>query len=156
MTNDPADLSHLADIVLPPPIPWWPPAPGWWILAGALLVAAAILASAGIRHHRRNAYRRAALAELTGIGIVDRAESAAEVSAVLKRAALAAYPRAEVASLTGESWSHFLDRTGGTTDFTSGQAAGLIAAAFGAPIADGAAALVAARRWVKVHRAEMG
>jgi hypothetical protein len=151
--DDPADLSRLADISVPVPVPWWPPAPGWWIVAAALLGAVAILVGIVVRRHRRNAYRRAALAELAAIGTVVDPARAAAVSVVLKRAALVAYPRAEVASLTGPAWLAFLDRVAGTHDFTKGGGAGLARAAFGAPV-DGPAVLAAARRWMKHHRAE--
>ena len=43
---DPADLSNLRDLVLPPQVPLWPPAPGWWIVAAASIAAAAILSVA--------------------------------------------------------------------------------------------------------------
>ncbi len=154
MSEDPADLSRLADIVVPPPVPWWPPAMGWWILGAALLAALALLVAMALQHHRRNAYRRAALAELDAVGPVDDAAGAAAVSAILKRTALVAYPRAAVAALTGERWLGFLDRAAGTEDFAKGPAAGLARAAFGAPVGDGPAILAAARRWVKHHRAE--
>ena len=152
--QDPADLSRLNDIVTPPPVPWWPPAPGWWILGAALLAAIAILSWGAHLHYRRNAYRRAALAEIDAIGKVNDPASAAALSAVLKRVALVAYPRSDVASLTGSAWFSFLDRTGATGDFSHGAAAGLANAAFGAPIGDGDAVLTAARRWVEHHRAE--
>lgn len=154
MSDDPADLSRLADIVLTPPVPWWPPAPGWWILAAAVLAALAILTIEALRRYRRNAYRRAALAELDAIGAVADAAGAAAVSAVLKRTALVAYPRAEVARLTGEGWLAFLDRAAGTKGFAHDPAAALARAASGAPVGDGAALLAAARRWVTHHRAE--
>lgn len=152
--DDPADLSHLADIVTPPPVPWWPPAPGWWIAGAALLAALAILAWSALLHYRKNAYRRAALAELSAIGTVSDPASAAAVSAILKRVALVAYPRAQVANLTGASWLAFLDHAASTTDFTRGPAAALAQAAYGAPLRDGAAVLAAARRFVTEHRAE--
>lgn len=154
MTNDPAELSRLADIVVPPPAPWWPPAAGWWVLGAAVLAAAAILAVAALRRYRRDAYRRAALAELDTIAVVGDAAGAAAVSAILKRTALVAYPRAEVAGLTGDRWLAFLDRSAATRDFADGPAAGLARCAYGAPVGDGAAILVAARHWVKHHRAE--
>jgi hypothetical protein len=149
MKDDPADLSRLADIVAPPPVSWWPLAPGWWILGAALLAAAALLAFFAVRRYQRNAYRRAALSELAVIGTV--ADPAA-VSAVLKRAALVAYPRREVARLTGPAWLAFLDRTATTSDFTSGPASGMASGALGSPVRDGDALLVATRRWVQRHR----
>jgi hypothetical protein len=104
--------------------------------------------------YRSNAYRRAALAEIDAIGKVADPASAAALSAVLKRAALVAYPRSDVARLTGLAWLSFLNRTGATGDFSHGPAAGLAKAAFGAPIGDGDGVLTAARRWVEHHRAE--
>lgn len=128
------------------------PAPGWWILGAAVLVTSTLVVWAAIRRYRLNAYRRAALVELAAIGNTADAASAAAVSVLLKRTALAAYPRAEVASLTGNTWLTFLDRTGSTRDFTNGAAAALAAAAGGGPLGDGAAIRVAARRWIKCHR----
>ncbi|WP_395665487.1 DUF4381 domain-containing protein [Methylocella sp.] len=150
MTDD-AALSRLADVVAPAPAPWWPPAPGWLILAAAALAALVILTAAAVRRWRRDAYRRAALAELDRLAPAADAAGAAAVSAVLKRAALVAYPRVDVASLTGGAWLAFLDRTGG--DGFSGRA-GLAGAASGAPAGDGAALLASARRWARRHRGE--
>ncbi|MGU3493050.1 DUF4381 domain-containing protein [Xanthobacteraceae bacterium A53D] len=152
--DDPGDLSRLADIAVPPPVPWWPPAPGWWVLACGLLAALVIVAWGLAIRHRRNAYRRAALAELAAIGPAGDPGSAAAVSAILKRAALAAYPRTQVAGLTGQAWLAFLDRTAGSRDFSDGPAATLAQAAMGAPIGDGPAILAAARRWIRHHKGE--
>ena len=150
--SDQADLSQLADIVVPAPIPWWPPAPGWWIVAAALLVVATILIHQTVLRYRRNAYRRAALAELIAIGPpVDRAGLAA-ISAVLKRAALVAYPRVEVASLTGAAWLAFLNRAAGTEVFTKGPAAALGQAALGGSVDDGVTIRDEAQRWIARHR----
>ncbi len=154
MMGDQADLSRLADIVTPPPVSWLPPAPGWFILGLALLAAIAILGCDALRRYRSNAYRRAALVELTALGQVGDAASAAAVSGVLKRTALVAYPRAETASLTGDAWLAFLDRTAETRDFAAGPAGGLAQATFGAPVSDGEAVAAAAKRWVKRHRAK--
>jgi hypothetical protein len=148
-----ADLSLLADIVEPPPASWWPPALGWWIVGAALLATLAIIGWACVRRYRRNAYRRAALAELRAIGAAaDPAARATSVSAVLKRAALVAYPRATVASLTGSAWLAFLDSTGRTMDFSRGSA-GFGNATMGATQGDGCAMLIAAKRWVRRHQA---
>jgi Ca-activated chloride channel family protein len=50
-----------------------------------------------------------------------RAKALAEIPVLLKRAALSAFPRSEVASLSGEKWLTFLDKTIGAKDFTEGE-----------------------------------
>lgn len=138
--SDPASLSNLRDIVVPPPVSFWPPAPGWWIVGAACVVAAGLAIAALVRRHRRNAYRREALRAL------ETAE-AADISAILKRAALAAFPREQVASLSGSAWLAFLDRTGGT-HFAQTALAALPYGGTG----DREAILAEARRWIARHR----
>jgi hypothetical protein len=152
--SDPADLSNLRDIVVPPAAPLWPPAPGWWIVGAAIVASAAVLVAMAVVRYRRNAYRRAALGELTNVEHLPPGEAAQRITAVLKRAALVAYPRAEVAELSGEAWLGFLDRTGQTDAFTAGPARTLSALAFGGlGEATGLAAIAsAARAWVHHHR----
>lgn len=152
--SDPADLSNLRDIVTPPDVSLWPPAPGWWIVGAALLASAAVLAAMAVLRYRRNAYRRAALVELTGTEHLPPGEAAQRITAILKRAALVAYARPEVAELSGDVWLGFLDRTGRTDAFTAGPARRLVSLAYGGggeasnlrPIVSGA------RAWVRRHR----
>ena len=153
MSSDPSDLSNLHDIVLPAPVSFWPPAPGWWILAGAILAALVLLLVKLALRYRANAYRREALRELAQIGAPLDAEKAQALSAILKRAALVAFPRADVASLTGAAWSRFLDKTGRMNAFEKGAAAPLPAIALGsAPSANDAAIRDAARDWIRHHK----
>jgi hypothetical protein len=144
---DPADLSNLRDLALPPEVPLWPPAPGWWIVAAAGLAAVVILSAAALARYRANAYRREALRQLDAV-------DSEGISTVLKRTALAAWPREQVATLTGSAWLAFLDRTARTTAFTSGAGRHIEALAFGGavdgPSAD--AARAAAKTWVRGHR----
>ena len=44
---------------------------------------------------------------------LEQAETSAEIAGILKRAAIQAYPRSEVASLTGESWCRWLSGIAG-------------------------------------------
>ena len=102
-----ASLDALRDIVELPRVSWWPLAVGWWVLLGLVLVALA-----GVVFHlwwqwRANAYRRAALSELRA------ASEMTAVAAILKRTALVAYPRLDVASLSGAAWCAWLEETGG-------------------------------------------
>lgn len=100
-----ASLDDLYDIVEPGPVSWWPLAPGWWILLFVGGSAALLLLVRWLKHRRKNAYRRAALAEL------GRAESASDVAAILRRTALSAYPRKCIASLHGQNWMDWLEET---------------------------------------------
>ena len=111
----------LRDIRPPAEPAFWPPAPGWWVLL-ALLAASLVAAGARAwRAHRVRARRRRILAALDGISHqVQGPALAAEVSALLKRVALARFPRGEVAPLTGPAWLAFLDRHGGAGRFTAG------------------------------------
>jgi hypothetical protein len=108
-------LATLADVAVPPPPSWAPQTIGW-PSAGALLLV--VLTWAGWRAWRRyraNRYRREALAEMAGLaGLSPGADPAHRVAALrhmaalLKRTALAAWPRARVASLAGSGWAEFL------------------------------------------------
>jgi hypothetical protein len=107
MNNDTSSLDNLRDIVVPSAVPWWPPAPGWWIVSAVLLV---MLIVAGYRAWRvwcDNAYRRAAKRELR------QAVGVAKIAEILKRTALCAYPRTDVAALSGSAWCQWLAETGG-------------------------------------------
>lgn len=107
MNSDPASLANLRELAVPPPVSWWPLAIGWWIVLGAIAVATTVVLHRAWRAWRANAYRRAALREL------DSATNVSEIAAILKRVALAAYPRTDVAALSGIAWADWLGRTGG-------------------------------------------
>ena len=107
MNTDPASLDNLREIILPPPVPWWPLAAGWWVLLGLLTLLGTVAAFRAWRTWRAAAYRRAALRELA------TAANASAIAEILKRTALVAYPRTEVASLAGSAWLAWLAETGG-------------------------------------------
>ena len=157
MAQDPASLDNLRDIVLPAPVPWLPPAVGWRLVFAAVAAALLVGSWRAFLRWRANAYRREALRELRRLETSSGgapAKTAADLSALMKRAALAAYPRDTVADLTGPQWLAFLDSTAGTTHFTGGPAKVMCALACGD--ARGPANLeslfAAARRWLRKHR----
>ena len=122
-TNDPASLAQLHDIVVPAPVaPWWPPAPGWYLLAGLLMLLAGLGLWRMLRRRRARRYRVEALSELHALRRrpADSREAVAGILVLLKRTALAAYPRVQVASLNGAAWWRFLDLSGGKTRFADG------------------------------------
>jgi hypothetical protein len=155
--SDSASLANLNDIVLAPLPPWWPAAPGWYALAFVLLII--IIWSIYRIWHRyhRNRYRRAAMAELVQIEAEQDAHAASRLPALLKRTALHAYSREQVAALSGEQWRGFLDQHCQSAPF-KGEAGDLLTKLAYHPDAikksDLQLLLNSARIWVKHHRVE--
>ena len=150
MKDDPASLDRLHDLVVPPPVPWWPPTPGWAIVLAALaLVVLALLLKAVIAW-QADRYRREALHLLD-----DPATKPVEWPALLKRTALAVWPREEVAGLTGPEWLAFLDRTAGMNVFSTGAGSLIEDIAFDPKAGESAGDLKAVvREWIQRHRRE--
>lgn len=111
MSPQKASLSNLHDIVVPEPPPLWPPAPGVWVLVIVALAMLLALALLWRRARARNAYRRA------GLALLKNARTVREVNIVVKRVALAVFPRSAVAPLWGDAWVAFLDGTCGRARF---------------------------------------
>jgi hypothetical protein len=108
MTQDAGSLENLRDIVMPEPVPWWPLAPGWWVLLAFVAIGVILGVVRLAQTWRTNAYRRAALRELKS------ATSVTAVADILKRTALCAWPRSDVASLAGPAWCEWLKANGRT------------------------------------------
>ena len=140
--QDELSLSRLHDIVEPEAVSLWPSAPGWILLYGLASVLLIVLAFNRYVRWRRDAYRRQALALLP-----DTPEN--ELNGLLKRVALSHWPREEVASLTGDAWLEFLDRTGGCS-FSGGP---LLELSYRSePVEGGAALRAECERWIRRHR----
>jgi len=96
-----ASLDNLHDFYQPPPPAWTPQTIGWYALFAIIGLLMIWVTIHFIRQWLRNRYRREALRELA-------TASPNEFSTLLKRVALAAWPRTKVASLSGEAWLNFL------------------------------------------------
>jgi hypothetical protein len=161
---NPASLQNLNDIVLPAQVSWWPLATGWYFM---ITVALAVLAWYCYRKFRRwfaNRYRRAALREFRLLemniqGVADRETSLRQIPVLIKRTALAAYPRGQVASLTGSSWHQFLNSKVKSPPFTQSVAGILDRVSYATGDLNGldpqatTALLKATRHWLKHHQA---
>lgn len=127
---DPTQLP-LRDIHLPAPIGWWPPATGWWIAAGLVVFTAlgVLLFLKKLRRHkvRKTAAKQLVLLRQTKMPVKEKISS---LSALLRRVAITAYPRDNVASLTGNAWLQFLDASSSSHDFSKGKGLLLIDAPY--------------------------
>lgn len=149
-------LAQLRDIHLPAPVSLWPPAPGWWLVGLTTLAVLSWLGFKIIKHWHHNAYRRLALKELQQLQ-QDYAHNlpvlVEQLSLLLKRVALVAYPRAKVAGLTGQGWLQFLDQTNKTRHFSTGPGQVLVTAPYDAGVAINLELLTALiKNWIKTHR----
>jgi hypothetical protein len=126
-------LSSLREIPTPADINWWPQTLGWQLL---LLLAFCYLlyrVYGVFQKYISNAYRRAALAELM---LIDIDEGSAELSQlsqpqlsepselskiphIIRKTALYAYDRKQVAPLIGKEWEHWLDQQCEHVSFSS-------------------------------------
>jgi hypothetical protein len=156
-------LEKLHEILLPDPVSWMPHTVGWYAVFGLIVAVIGWWVYGRLRRFQKNRYRRLALAELAVIeGELQqperRAEALAEIPVLLKWTALAAFPRIDVAGLSGERWLTFLDKTMGGKDFSDGVGRLLPELAY-APvqcIADLSderigSLLQLTRRWIRVH-----
>ena len=144
----PPALDGLREIRLPEPVSYAPQTVGWWVVLAVLLAVLGYVAWRLWRRYQRNAYRRLALARLEGL-------APSQFPALLKRAALDAYPRDDVAELSGDPWLAFLDRSYGGSGFTSGPGRVLPALAYADTTLDESqrnelTGLV--RTWIQRHR----
>jgi len=157
-------LEKLHEIVLPDPVSWMPQTVGWYVVLGLIGILIAWWFYGRFRRYRENRYRRFALSELAVIEQdlqrpEKRARALAEIPVLLKRTALAAFPRSDVAGLSGEKWLAFLDKTMGGKDFTEDEGRLLPELAY-APVPrismvpDEAAGklLQIVRHWIKAHK----
>lgn len=151
--TDPASLDRLADIVTLPPVSWWPPAPAWYVVTGAVLVLAGAAVITAWQRRRANAYRAAALAALERVG---RGPSALmRIAEILKRTALAAASRQQVAALSGGRWVRWLNETGNGVAFSEPAKALLAGHLYGSGQPDEKqidTLLNTARAWIRTHQ----
>ncbi len=158
-TLPPDPLDALVDIPLPLPVSLWPQT---WPsrIALVLVIVGLVVATWWLaRWWWVNRYRRAALAELVAIErTLEKGPpfgaAAATLALLVRRTALAAFPRAEVAALSGPDWLGFLDRSYGGDEFTRGVGRVLAVAPYqpsrvGMGEVMPLTALV--RRWIRTH-----
>ena len=149
ITPNPA-LDKLHDYYQPAPPAWTPQTIGWYVLFGIVALLLLWVAIHAIRRWLVNRYRREALRELAIV-------TPDQFSALLKRTALAAWPREKVASLSGDAWLKFLSDAGATESFRSapGNRIEELALRAGSPsIEDEQILRTTVAEWIRRHRVQ--
>ena len=105
-------IHGIDEIIVPDAIPWWPSAPAWKVLGVIMVLLLIAQTIRWAKHWWRNRYRREVLRQLeqlqhqAGTRLQD---VVAMLPYYIKVTALQAYPREDVASLSGPDWLSFLD-----------------------------------------------
>lgn len=162
--DTPAALQPLRELPLPDTVSYAPQTIGWLFVAVLVIAVLAAFAWRAWRRYERARYRREALAELARIEAnlnddTTRVAALAGIGPLIKRTALAAAPRAQVASLSGAAWLDYL-RQHGAFDDESGAllyTASYAPAARVATISPQQAQRLAqtARGWIESHHVEI-
>lgn len=142
-------IDQLVEPLPPEPVSMAPQTWGWVALA---VILVALLATASYRlwlRRRGNAYRRIALEQLRTDGT-----TVAQAAAILRRSALVAFPRAQVAGLTGGEWIGFLETTGkeAIDPAVAKELTHLVYAAPQHPVSNGLRGTIEA--WLRNHQTE--
>ncbi len=113
---------NLKDIHLPDAINWWPPAIGWWLLAVLTPLFCFFLFWLYKRLTRKTAIKTAKklILQIKQNTQTDDKQKLAELSQLIRRVAISLSPRAETASLTGQTWLEYLDKSVTGTPFSHG------------------------------------
>lgn len=147
-------LAQMHDITSPPPVGWWPPAPGWWLLTFLVLGLLVWAGRLWFIYRQRNRYRQQACTELAQLQGTTSNSLAAQVSELLKRTALTAYPAQHtlIANSFGNDWVALLNQTCGAQPFSDSTALALSEGPYQPNIqVDPTALKGAAQTWIKQH-----
>jgi hypothetical protein len=143
-------LAQLHGYYQPVPPAWTPQTIGWYLLFGVVALMLLWFVIHSIHTWLANRYRREALLELA-------TAKPYQFSALLKRTALAAWPREKVASLSGEPWLNFLCETASTKSFHNApgnRIEELALCADSKQVEDKPALRAIAAEWIRRHRVQ--
>jgi hypothetical protein len=101
-------LGDFVEVVPPGAINWWPQTAGWAWLGVVLFLLAGRWGWKQTLHWYRNRYRREAQKQLQQLRAANT--PVREINRLLKLTSLAAFPREQVAALSGKPWVDFLNR----------------------------------------------
>lgn len=104
-------IPKVEGVIPPDPVSFWPPQPGWYVVIAILLVLIFWFSYKLVKKYKYSAYRRSAIDQLKQYALLNPAEPEfINLNRLLKAVAIKTYGRSEVASLSGEHWSEFLNK----------------------------------------------
>jgi len=114
-------LHGIAEVQLPDEISWLPQTTAWKVLFLVLLIAFGYGLFKRFTRWQANTYRRQALKQLDSFSIscMEFEGVLEQLPKILKATALQAYPRSNVAQLSGQQWLEFLDQQYPSSHFNS-------------------------------------
>ncbi len=112
---------QLKDIHLPDAIGWWPPAMGWWLLLVCVPLSIYLLYYLFRRLTRKTAVKTAKkMFNSLKQQSLDDNIVLLELSTILRRVAMSQDSRQQTASLSGQAWLEYLDRSLKQPSFSQG------------------------------------
>lgn len=147
----------LRELPFPDPVAYWPQTAGWYVVLALIVAAVALVVWWRWRVWQRNAYRRDALKRIDAIDT--DAKRLPELARILRACALYTGAREDVASLRGEDWINWLNRSAGRDMFTPADAALIDRMPYAVSLADdvdtaqSAHLIETSRLWVRRHHA---
>ncbi len=149
-------IKGIAEVIPPEPVAWIPHTAGWKVLGAFAVLLLLRLLLSRYRTWRGNRYRRVALGELRQAEQLEPDVALGRLAAILKSTALAAFPRDEVASLSGEQWLQWLASTTDTVVFGDNSRELIVESQYRRPAGidrEAVRVLVAeVADWIRLHR----
>lgn len=153
-------LHGIEEVHLPASISWWPQTFAWKILGLLAIAGLSYWFFVKAAYWWRNRYRRQAIADLAALQKSGDSWQAAvaQLPILLKATALQAYPRDQVAQLSGQAWLAFLDAHYDGPRFCEATGSRLLQVAYQPSDQwqlseiDSQTLLRMAQRWIKDHK----
>lgn len=149
-------LRGMAEVVPPDSVSWLPQTPGWLLVGGVLAVLSGRYCLRRFRAWHADRYRREAKRRLQALDrSADDNTFLGALNTLLKLTAMAAYSREQVAHLSGEQWTQFLNAHCPGAPFSDRASHALVEGLYSGNAPEGAvkAELVTASAlWIERHR----
>ncbi len=154
MQANPSLLKQLKDIHMPKAIGIWPLAPGWWIVIGIVMLILIATIYFILKRRGKITAKKLALQQLYALEEEYSADTntnlLSDLAILLRRAAIAYYPRSNIAKLHGEKWLAFLDETSKSKRYTQGVGRALLHGPYAASYEDDLTPIFSlVKSWIK-------